>query len=269
MSAPDLPAPLVPAEVDLRGYEFMPLYGDRLLGSQTWITSTPEAKVAAARLWWRAYAKEVPAASLPDDDALLADYAGYGLVVKAWRKVREQALRGFVKCSDGRLYHKVIAPLAIEAFEYRNEQRHRTKNATEARMSRRTSRSDNPPDKPNVTESTGQDRTVQDSTPRSKASARGSRLEPEWEMPQGWVGWAMGEQPTWTIDYAFKISNQFKDYWIAVPGQKGLKLDWEATWRNWVRKEPPMTGRKLGVQPSVRPPSATAQSVEILEGMKS
>jgi len=32
-----------------------------------------------------------------------------------------------------------------------------------------------------------------------------------------------------------KTFEQFKDYWIAQAGQKGVKLDWFATWRNWVR----------------------------------
>ena len=27
----------------------------------------------------------------------------------------------------------------------------------------------------------------------------------------------------------------FRDYWSAVPGQRGTKLDWEATFRNWLR----------------------------------
>jgi len=58
----------------------------------------------------------VPAASLPDDDIELANLAGYGRVVKEWRKVREDALNGFVKCSDGRLYHSVIAGKAMLAF---------------------------------------------------------------------------------------------------------------------------------------------------------
>jgi hypothetical protein len=29
----------------------------------------------------------------------------------------------------------------------------------------------------------------------------------------------------------------FRDYWIAQPGQKGVKTDWTATWRNWVRRQ--------------------------------
>lgn len=34
---------------------------------------------------------------------------------------------------------------------------------------------------------------------------------------------------------------EFKDYWIAVPGQRGTKLDWSATWRNRVRE---LAGRR-------------------------
>lgn len=121
-----LPEPLVPADVDLRGYEFMPLYGDRLLGSETWIAASAEAKIAALRLWWRSYAHEVPAGSLPDNDNLLADYAGYGVAVKAWRKVRPQALRGWVKCTDGRWYHPFVATLVMEAWQMRQAHAHRT-----------------------------------------------------------------------------------------------------------------------------------------------
>lgn len=112
-------APFTPADCDLRGLQYMPLFGDRLFGSATWIAASSDAKVAALRLWWRSYAHEVPAASLPDDDQLLADYAGYGIAVKAWRKIKEQAMRGWVKCDDGRLYHAVVAEVANESWKQR------------------------------------------------------------------------------------------------------------------------------------------------------
>jgi hypothetical protein len=32
-------------------------------------------------------------------------------------------------------------------------------------------------------------------------------------------------------------SDSFRDFWIGVPGVKGKKLDWAATWRNWVRSQ--------------------------------
>lgn len=30
---------------------------------------------------------------------------------------------------------------------------------------------------------------------------------------------------------------EFVDYWVGVPGQRGVKLDWLATWRNDVRRK--------------------------------
>jgi hypothetical protein len=30
---------------------------------------------------------------------------------------------------------------------------------------------------------------------------------------------------------------EFVDYWVGVPGQRGVKLDWPATWRNDVRRK--------------------------------
>lgn len=36
---------------------------------------------------------------------------------------------------------------------------------------------------------------------------------------------------------AARVFAKFRDYWVSVPGAKGVKLDWDATWRNWVRSE--------------------------------
>lgn len=119
MSTERLPDPMVPPEVDLGGYEWMPLYGDKLLNSETWVLASAEAKVAALTLWWQSYAHQRPAGSLPNNDRLLADAAGYGVAVAAWKAVKEEALRGWVLCSDGRLYHPVVAKLALQAWETR------------------------------------------------------------------------------------------------------------------------------------------------------
>src|SRR5262249_23249587 len=64
---------------------------------------------------------QVPAASLPDDDRVLAQLAGYGRVIREWQKVRDGALRGWVKCSDGRLYHPVVAEKALAAWASRQK----------------------------------------------------------------------------------------------------------------------------------------------------
>ena len=119
-----LPAPPVPADVDLRGLSFMPLFGDRLFKSVTWIEASPAAQIAALRLWWHAYAHQVPAASLPDNDRVLADHAGVSTTV--FRRLKPQALRGWIKCDDDRLYHPFLAEIAMDAWKRRVGHRART-----------------------------------------------------------------------------------------------------------------------------------------------
>lgn len=127
-----LPPPLVPANVDLRSLPKMPLHCQKLRDSAIVFKVKPEEFLAAVLLWIAAW-HQVPAASLPDDDAELARLSGYGRDLKAWKRVREGALRKFQKCSDGRLYHPVIAELAIGAWEYRENYRRRTEAARVAK----------------------------------------------------------------------------------------------------------------------------------------
>lgn len=128
--------PLTPADLDLRGLPYMPLDVLRLRDSDLATSATGEEFRAAVILWCAAW-HQVPAASLPNDDRLLTKLAGFGRDVQAWKAVREQALHGFVECSDGRLYHGVIAEKAIEASEKREAYRARTSKATAARHDKR------------------------------------------------------------------------------------------------------------------------------------
>jgi hypothetical protein len=111
--------PMTPPECDLRGLSFMPLDLVRLIDSDLYALSSGDEFKAAVTLWARSWL-QVPAASLPDDDRVLAHLSGAG---SKWRKVKAMALRGFVKCSDGRLYHPVVAEKAREAWAHRLKQR--------------------------------------------------------------------------------------------------------------------------------------------------
>jgi hypothetical protein len=122
LAMPDLPAPLVPADCDLRGYEFMPLFGHKLFGSDFYARATDAEFRAAIRLWWSAW-QQCPAGSLPTDDAALALLADYGRDVRGFQKVRSVALDGFILCSDGRLYHPVLCAEAAFAYERRVKER--------------------------------------------------------------------------------------------------------------------------------------------------
>ena len=130
-----LSAPLTPPDLDLRDFSYMPLDVVRLRDSDMTAIASGDGFRAAVLLWCAAW-HQVPAASLPKDDRTLAHLAGFGRDLKSWMKVKADALRKFVECSDGRLYHPTIAEKAIEAADAKRKQRERTAAAREARLSK-------------------------------------------------------------------------------------------------------------------------------------
>lgn len=116
--------PLTPPDCDLRNFPFMSLDVVRLRDSDISILATGDEFRCAVLLWCASW-HQVPAASLPDNDVILSRLAGFGRVVDEWLKVKDGALRGWIKCADGRLYHPVVAEKANEAWESRLEYRQR------------------------------------------------------------------------------------------------------------------------------------------------
>lgn len=71
--------------------------------------------------------------------------------------------------------------------------------------------------------------------PKSKAeSATATRLPADWMPDQDDVLFLLTERKDLSPDLT---ASRFRDYWVAQPGAKGRKVDWHATWRNWVRNE--------------------------------
>lgn len=69
-------------------------------------------------------------------------------------------------------------------------------------------------------------------TPTSRTVTPGSRLPADITLPDEWRQFAQAQR-FWTNDVCETVFDRFKDYWISAP--RGTKLDWFATWRNWVR----------------------------------
>lgn len=85
---------------------------------------------------------------------------------------------------------------------------------------------------------------------------RGSRLANDFVLPKEWRDFCVEQRPEL---HPTKTFDQFKDYWISSP--KGTKLDWFATWRNWVRstnapKANPADIARVTVPPSNLPDPA-------------
>lgn len=111
--------PLVPAGVDLRGLPWMRLDTSRLLDSDLFALSTGDEFKAAVALWCKAWSQS-PAGSLPADDRVLAHLSGAGA---RWKRVKAMALRGWIACDDGRLYHPVVAEQVLSAWAERQQYR--------------------------------------------------------------------------------------------------------------------------------------------------
>lgn len=121
----ETPAPLTPPDADLQDFAFMPLHVARLRDSDLAAEEAPEACWYAVLLWSASW-HQLPAGSLPDNDTVLMRLCGLGRDQRTWRKFRDGALRGFVICADGRLYHPVVAEQVVESWKKKLEQRWRT-----------------------------------------------------------------------------------------------------------------------------------------------
>ena len=67
-----------------------------------------------------------------------------------------------------------------------------------------------------------------------KPKKTGQRLPKNWQPSKELRTWAMTERTDLDIK---RVIDSFTDYWIAKTGSTATKLDWDATFRNWVRNE--------------------------------
>lgn len=230
--------PLTPADCDLRDFPHMQLDVLRLRDSD--LAAVPDAEVfRAAVLSWCVAWHQVPAASLPDDDAALCRLLGYGRDIKTWQKIRAAgALRGYVTCSDGRLYHPVVAEKAVDAWQKKRAQRDRTEAARLARLSQRLSQTPAGSVTDNVTESKGEERERrgEESTSSLRSDRRKTRVSPDWWPDDNGIAFASERQISPDIE-----APRFRDHHIA---KGSLMVDWAAAWRTWVQNAVKFRGDK-------------------------
>lgn len=98
-------------------------------------------------------------------------------------------------------------------------------------------------------------------TPKNPSGSKdpkiGSRLPADYQPTPSMIAWARQHAPSCgTADH-----ESFVDYWLSVPGAKGVKRDWVATWRNWMRRNH-AEGRSLGDGRRNGRPSTTDDRVQ-------
>jgi hypothetical protein len=262
-----IPDPLTPAECNLQDFAFMPLDVARLRDSDLAANETPEACWAAVLLWAASW-HQVPAASIPNDDRWIAKQAGYaqrGKIAREWADVRPGALRGWVECSDGRLYHPVVAEKAREAWQAKVEQRWRSECARIKKHNERHPGADVtrptfeewiaagcpsghplpvPRDTGNSPRDTGRDNSSKgqgegqgqgqpkEENPSGSSAARPPRATrkcpADFTVTDDMAQWAKAEAPSVNVE---RETEKFRDHTFTT-----AKSDWPATWRNWMRR---------------------------------
>jgi hypothetical protein len=73
----------------------------------------------------------------------------------------------------------------------------------------------------------------QEEREEKKESKRGTRLPDKWTPPV--ADWVLARDLIGDTRTRAELA-KFTDHWKQQPGQRGVKLDWSATWRNWIRR---------------------------------
>lgn len=79
-----------------------------------------------------------------------------------------------------------------------------------------------------------------------RETTRGARLPDDWKpTDQDWaIACELVGEPKAKTEL-----EKFIDHWKQQPGPKGVKLDWNAGWRNWIRRASEYAGGKNGMKP--------------------
>jgi uncharacterized protein YdaU (DUF1376 family) len=84
--------------------------------------------------------------------------------------------------------------------------------------------------------------------PSLRGSARGIRIPSNWAPTP--IDYAAASNEGLTSEEINREADRFRDYWISATGRTATKLDWSATWRNWIRRAADDKRKRSGARPS-------------------
>lgn len=244
---------------------WMPLYiADYLADTGRLSAEQHGAYLLALMDYWRS-------GPLPDDDEALARITR--LPPERWRQQRP-AIARFFDIEDGEWRHKRVDEERRKAKENQAMKKERAKKGAAARWEKeRTGNassnapsnassnpdamlddcpSPSPSPSPSKSTSRGEARAPDAAPPAPKkpttkkkkttSESHGTRIPDDFPTDDD-LTWSTENFPA--IDHNVE-AEKFRDYWTSMPGQKGRKADWSATWRNWIRKQAEWQGQRGG-----------------------
>lgn len=107
----------------------------------------------------------------------------------------------------------------------------------------------------------------QEGTEKGLRRERGCRLPSDWVPSEGNIEFA--KKRGFSMEQILDIADTFRNHWIAKAGTDAAKRDWDATWRNWVKKEkikPKINGAKPWVRDVMDGPDPMADTMLMPDG---
>ena len=178
------------------------------------------------------YTRDGPVA---DEDGYLARYVGCS--IRKWQKLRLELIGlGKIVVADGFIRNSRADEELLKRTSYvdqKRENRSRPNKNNDAQSLPKTTRA-KPDSEPEPIEE-----KEEAYASSKKPCANGSRLTPDWALPDDWLADASAvafkaKHPI-TEQEIRNEADKFRDYWTAKAGAAGRKLDWRSTWRNWIR----------------------------------
>jgi uncharacterized protein YdaU (DUF1376 family) len=199
---------------------WMPLYiGDYLADTSRLTTEQHGAYLLLLMDYWKS-------GKLPDNDQVLAQICK--LTPDAWSNAKAM-LMPYFSIEQGFWVHKRVEQEIAEAKVNQQKKHDRAVKAAEARWKNAPSNANamleecpSPSPSPSPINNNIE-----------KKSSRGSRFKEE-SLPDEWREYSLKTRPDLNPASVFE---DFKDYWVSMAGSKGVRADWLATWRGWVRRQ--------------------------------
>jgi uncharacterized protein YdaU (DUF1376 family) len=207
---------------------------DFLLDSK--VDSLPlEAQAILIRMWSVIWID----GSIPDDPKIISRLCR--IDISSVQKHMQNLMQMFHKDASGFLHSKRMEDEMSKYGHISNARKH----AAEVRWNKQDTKLANANGNANGHAKAMQSESESDiNLFKQNSSKRGTRLSDEFQVTDAHRQFSSKEN----LPSPDLLIAEFRDYWKSQPGAKGVKLDWDATFRNWIRNSSRM-GRSRGLFP--------------------
>ena len=180
---------------------------------------------------------------LPDDDVQLALVAG--LPLARWRTTRPIVLAFFRREVDGwrhkRIDHELARAVSVSAARQASGRVGGYQKASNRLANGMANAQQNPTQLQPQPQSEANASEVEAAPPAPPAPPkRKTRLPEDFHVPPDWLAWAI-EDHGMLAGQVYEQAKRFTDHWR---GTGEPKADWQATWRNWIRRAEDFDGKR-------------------------